>query len=277
MFINCKGNLIDLGSPKVMGIINLTPDSFYDGGKYKSEKGIIEQVKKMQFEGATFIDLGAYSSRPDAKDVSEEEELYRLLPVLEVLMQEFPDALISIDTFRSRVAREAIDRGACMINDISAGGLDDQMFSTVAQCQVPYIIMHMIGNPRTMQQNVFYKNLIKEIIHYFSQKIFHLRELGINDLIIDPGFGFSKTLDQNFELLQKFELFKSLELPVLAGLSRKSMLYNLLDLKPEQALNATTSAHTIALMKGANILRVHDVKEAMEAIRIVEKITNRAS
>ena len=277
MFINCKGHLIDLESPKVMGILNLTPDSFYDGGKYKSEKGIIKQVEKMHVEGATFIDLGAYSSRPKAKDVSEDEELHRLLPVLELLVKEFPDIFISVDTFRSRVAREAINRGACMINDISAGALDDQMFSTVAQCQVPYIIMHMIGTPQTMGQHVFYKNLIKEMIYYFSQKIFQLRELGINDLIIDPGFGFSKTLDQNFELLQKLELFKSLNLPVLAGLSRKSMLYNLLDINPEQALNATTSANTIALMKGTNILRVHDVKEAMDAVRIVEKMTNRPS
>ena len=276
MFINCKGHLIDLKSPKVMGILNLTPDSFYDGGTSKSKKGIIKQVGKMQIEGATFIDIGAYSSRPNAKDVSEEEELSRLLPVLELLVKEYPDVFISIDTFRSRIAREAIDRGACMINDISAGSLDDQMFSTVAQFQVPYIIMHMVGTPQTMMQNIKYNNLIKDIIFYFSQKIFQLRELGVNDLIIDPGFGFSKTLDQNFDLLQKLDLFKSLDLPILAGLSRKSMLYNLLELEPKQTLNATTSANTIALMKGATILRVHDVKEAVEAVRIFEKMTNRA-
>ncbi len=259
-----------------MGILNLTPDSFYDGGTSKSKKGIIKQVGKMQIEGATFIDIGAYSSRPNAKDVSEEEELSRLLPVLELLVKEYPDVFISIDTFRSRIAREAIDRGACMINDISAGSLDDQMFSTVAQFQVPYIIMHMVGTPQTMMQNIKYNNLIKDIIFYFSQKIFQLRELGVNDLIIDPGFGFSKTLDQNFDLLQKLDLFKSLDLPILAGLSRKSMLYNLLELEPKQTLNATTSANTIALMKGATILRVHDVKEAVEAVRIFEKMTNRA-
>lgn len=274
MYINCKGHLIDLNRPKVMGILNLTPDSFYDGGKYKSVEGILKQVEKMNHEGATFIDIGAFSSRPSAKNISEKDELSRLIPILKLIIEEFPDILISIDTFRSRIASEAVNLGACMVNDISGGSLDKEMFATVAKLQVPYILMHMVGTPQTMQQNVHYKNIINDIIFYFSQKVFELRKLGLNDLILDPGFGFSKTLDQNYELLQKLELFSCLDLPVLAGLSRKSMLYKFLDLNPEKALNATTSVNTIALMKGAKILRVHDVKEAVEAVSIFEKMMN---
>lgn len=277
MYINCKGHLIDLDRPRAMGILNLTPDSFYDGGKYKSAGDIIKQVEKMLNEGATFIDIGAYSSRPKAKHISQDEELSRLLPVLELVMKEFPHALISIDTFRSHVADKAIASGACMINDISGGALDEDMFATIAKLQVPYILMHMVGTPQTMQQNIQYENLIKDIIFYFSQKVFALRKLGVNDIILDPGFGFSKTLDQNYELLQKLELFSGINLPVLAGLSRKSMLYKLLDLDANRALNATTSVNTIALMKGATILRVHDVQEAMETITIFEKMMNRPS
>lgn len=255
-----------------MGILNLTPDSFYDGGKFTSTSAVLKQVEKMKKEGATFIDMGAYSSKPNAVDISQDEELRRLLPVLELVINEFPDILISIDTFRSKVANEAITSGACMVNDISGGSLDDKMFSTIAKLQVPYILMHMIGTPQNMQQNLVYKNLVKDVIFYFSQKVFELRKLGVNDLILDPGFGFSKTLDQNYELLQKLELFSCMDLPILAGMSRKSMLYNLLDAEPEHALNATTSANTIALMKGANLLRVHDVKEAVEAVKIFEKM-----
>jgi len=277
MYINCKGHLIDLDHPRVMGILNLTPDSFYDGGKYKSASEILGQVEKMLNEGATFIDIGAYSSRPGAIHISQDEELSRLLPVLKLVIQEFPDALISIDTFRSHVASEAIKSGACMINDISGGSLDDDMFSVIAKLQVPYVLMHMVGTPQNMQQNVHYENLVKDIIFYFSQKVFELRKLGVNDIILDPGFGFSKTLDQNFELLQKLELFSGMDLPVLVGLSRKSMLYKLFDLDANSALNATTSANTIALMKGAGMLRVHDVQEAMETIMIFEKMTNRPS
>ena len=277
MYINCKGHLIDLDRPRVMGILNLTPDSFYDGGKYKSASEILAQVEKMLKEGATFIDIGAYSSRPGAIHISQEEELSRLLPVLQLMIQEFPDALVSVDTFRSHVASEAIQSGACMINDISGGSLDEDMFSTIAKYQVPYVLMHMVGTPQNMQQNVHYENLVKDIIFYFSQKVFELRKLGVNDIILDPGFGFSKTLDQNFELLQKLELFSGMNLPVLVGLSRKSMLYKLLDLDANRALNATTSVNTIALMKGASILRVHDVQEAMETVRIFEKIMNRPS
>ena len=277
MYINCKGQLIDLDHPRVMGILNLTPDSFYDGGKYKSASEILRKVEKMLNEGATFIDIGAYSSRPGAVHISQDEELKRLLPVLQLVINDFPDALISIDTFRSHVASEALLSGACMINDISAGSLDQDMFSIIAKHQVPYIIMHMVGTPQTMQQNVHYENLIKDIIFYFSQKVFELRKLGVNDIILDPGFGFSKTLDQNFELLQKLELFSGMGLPVLAGLSRKSMLYKLFDLDANRALNATTSANTIALLKGANILRVHDVQEAIETVGIFEKMTNKTS
>jgi dihydropteroate synthase len=277
MYINCKGHLIDLDRPKVMGILNLTPDSFYDGGKYKSATDILRQVDKMLHEGATFIDIGAYSSRPKAKHISQDEELSRLLPVLELVVKEFPDALISIDTFRSSVADKAIPLGACMVNDISGGSMDENMFATIAKLQVPYILMHMVGTPQTMQQHVQYEDLIKDMIFYFSQKVFELRKLGVNDLILDPGFGFSKTLDQNFELLQKLELFSGMDLPILAGLSRKSMLYKLLGLDADRALNATTSVNTIALMKGASILRVHDVQEAMETIKIFEKMMNRPS
>lgn len=277
MYINCKGHLIDLEHPKVMGILNLTPDSFYDGGKYKSAADIVRQVEKMLNDGAAFIDIGAYSSRPKAKHISQDEELSRLLPVLELVMKEFPNALISIDTFRSHVAELAIQSGACMVNDISAGSLDRDMFTTIAKLQVPYILMHMVGTPQTMQQNVQYENLIKDMIFYFSQKVFALRKLGVNDLILDPGFGFSKTIDQNYELLQKLELFSGMNLPLLVGLSRKSMLYKLLDLDADRALNATTSVNTIALMKGASLLRVHDVREAVETVKIFEKIMNRPS
>ena len=260
-----------------MGILNLTPDSFYDGGKYKSEQLILQHVEDMLFEGATFVDIGAYSSRPNAPHISLEEERARLLPVLETIMKRFPEILISVDTFRSSIASESIAAGACMINDISAGQMDQNMFSTVASLQVPYLLMHMRGTPQTMRQHTDYKDLVKDIIIYFSEKIFELMKLGLNDLILDHGFGFSKTLKQNYELLGKLELLRCLELPILAGLSRKSMLYKFLETNAEQALNATTAANTIALQKGASILRVHDVKEAMETIRIMEKIKDESS
>lgn len=269
--INCKGKLIDLTGPKVMGILNLTPDSFYDGGRFSSDKEILLQTEKMQREGATFIDIGAYSSRPGAIHLSEEEELSRILPTLEIIVKKFPEILISIDTFRSSVAEQSIALGACMINDISAGSLDSKMFNTIAKLQVPYILMHMKGTPQNMQNNTNYDNLIEDIIFYFSKKINQLRKLGVNDLILDVGFGFSKTTDQNYDLLNKLNLFKNLELPILTGISRKSMLYGYLDITSAEALNATTVANTIALIQGTNILRVHDVKEAIEAIKIVEK------
>ncbi|RLD63059.1 MAG: dihydropteroate synthase [Bacteroidetes bacterium] len=269
--INCKGKLIDLTGPKVMGILNLTPDSFYDGGKFSSDKEILLQTEKMQREGATFIDIGAYSSRPGAIHLSEEEELSRILPTLERIVKSFPEILISIDTFRSSVAEQSIALGACMINDISAGSLDSKMFKTIAKLQVPYILMHMKGTPQNMQNNTNYDNLIEDIIFYFSKKINQLRKLGVNDLILDVGFGFSKTTDQSYDLLNKLNLFKNLELPILTGISRKSMLYGYLNITSAEALNATTVANTIALIQGTNILRVHDVKETIETIKIVEK------
>ncbi|TYP99413.1 dihydropteroate synthase [Tenacibaculum adriaticum] len=272
MTINCRGKLIDFSSPKVMGILNVTPDSFFDGGKYKNEKDILSQVDKMLTNGATFIDVGAYSSRPGAKHISEEEELLRIVPVVELLVKNFPKIIISIDTFRSKVAKETIITGAAIINDISGGKMDEEMFKTVAKLQVPYILMHMQGTPQNMQLNPKYHDITQELISFFAEQIFKLRQLKLNDVIIDVGFGFGKTIEHNFELLRKLELFKSLEVPILSGLSRKSMLYKPIGSSAKEALNATTSANTIALLNGANILRVHDVKEAVEAIKIVNQL-----
>ena len=272
MTINCKGTLIDLALPKVMGILNITPDSFFDGGKYKNESDFLSQTEKMLLEGATFIDVGAYSSRPGAKHISEEEELQRIVPVINLLVKNFPEIIISVDTFRSKVAKETIQTGAAIINDISGGKMDDNMFSTVANLQVPYILMHMLGTPQDMQKNPVYENVTKEIISFFAAQIHKLHQLKLNDIIIDVGFGFGKTIDHNFEILKNLSLFKSLDAPILAGISRKSMLYKTLDISAQEALNATTSANTIALLNGANILRVHDVKEAVEAVKIVNQI-----
>jgi dihydropteroate synthase len=269
MTINCFGKLIDLSSPKVMGILNITPNSFYDGGKFSNEISILNQVEKMGTEGATFIDIGAYSSKPSAEFVSEEEEIARLIPMIQLVLNHFPDVLISVDTFRANVAKAGIQSGACIINDISAGSLDDKMMQTVAQLQVPYVMMHMKGNPQTMQSLAHYENVTKEMLVYFSEKVSEARSFGINDLIIDPGFGFAKTLEQNFEVMNNLEVFQMLELPMLVGVSRKSMIYKTLETEPDFALNGTTVLNTIALQKGTNILRVHDVKEAMETIKLV--------
>lgn len=268
MDINCKGELIDLTSPKVMGILNLTPDSFYDGGTYKDEASILQQVERMLTEGATFIDLGGYSSRPGAEHISVELELKRLLPMLKLLIKEFPNALFSIDTFRSEIAQGCLEIGAAMINDISGGNLDPFMMEIVAQYQVPYVIMHMKGTPQNMKEQTDYVNLLEEILYYFSEKLALAREKRINDIIVDPGFGFSKTVAQNFKLLAQLELFKNLKVPVLVGLSRKSMIYKTLGINAQQALNGTTALHMTALVKGANILRAHDVGVAMECIRL---------
>lgn len=273
MTINCKGTLIDLTAPKVMGILNITPDSFFDGGRYRNEAEIINQVEKMLVDGATFIDVGAYSSRPGAKHISEEEELQRILPVINLLLKRNPEILLSVDTFRSKVAQETINAGAAIVNDISGGKMDDQMFSTIANLQVPYILMHMLGTPQTMQKNPTYKDVTNEIISFFAAQIDQLHQLKLNDIIIDVGFGFGKTNTHNFEILKNLALFKSLEAPILAGISRKSMLYKTLDISAQEALNATTSANTIALLNGANILRVHDVKEAVEAVKIVGQLS----
>jgi len=268
MLINCKGNLIDLSTPKVMGILNITPNSFFDGAKYETETQILNRVDQMLSEGADFIDIGAYSSKPKAQEVSEKEELKRLIPVLQLMQKNYPDLLFSVDTFRSEVARQAIENGACMINDISAGSLDEKMMPTIAEFQVPYIMMHMRGTAQTMMELTHYEDIVKELLFYFSEKVSQARALGINDLIIDPGFGFAKTLEQNFEVLQKLELLGVLELPILAGVSRKSMVYKPLGSSPEKALNGTTALNMIALTKGASILRVHDVKEAVECVKL---------
>jgi len=272
MTINCKGELIDLTVPKVMGILNLTPDSFFDGGTYKDESSILNQVDYMLNHGATFIDMGAYSSRPGAEHVNEDEELKRMLPVIELILKKFPDTLISVDTFRSKVASESLERGAAIINDISAGNLDTEMFHTVTKFQVPYIMMHLKGTPQSMQKEATYTDLIKDLRHYFSEKVQEATSQKINDIIIDPGFGFAKTTEQNYTLLNHLDLFKTFDLPLLIGLSRKSMIYKVLDSNPKEALNGTTALHTIALLKGANIIRAHDVKEAMECVKLVSAL-----
>jgi len=268
MTINCNGSLIDLSTPKVMGILNLTPDSFYDGGKYKNETLILKQVEKMRYEGATFIDVGAYSSRPNAAHITEEEEEKRILPVIALILSKFPDSILSIDTFRSKIAENCIRSGAAMINDISAGNMDPNMIRTAGRLKVPYSMMHMKGTPQTMKSLNQYTSLINDIQLYFSKKISEARRQGIDDIIIDPGFGFSKDKDQNFRLLQKMDLFKLQDVPILAGISRKSMIYKTLGISPNDALNGTTALNTIALLQGASILRVHDVKEAVECITL---------
>jgi dihydropteroate synthase len=270
--MNCKGQLIDLSTPKVMGILNITPNSFFDGGKYKNENELLERVQKMLNEGADFIDVGAYSSKPNAEFVSEEEEIARIIPVVNLLLKHFPEIILSIDTFRSGVAKTCIENGAAIINDISAGKLDEKMLETIAKYQVPYIMMHMKGTPQTMQTFTQYDDIIKEMLFYFSERIAVARALGINDLIVDPGFGFAKTLEQNYEVMKKMELFQMLELPLLVGISRKSMIYKTLETNAESALNGTTFLNTIALTKGAKILRVHDVKEAVECVRLFNKL-----
>lgn len=272
MTINCKGNLIDLSTPKVMGILNLTPDSFYDGKKNKNISAILHQVEKMLTEGATFIDIGAYSSRPGATHISEEEELKRLTNILELLLSKFSNALISIDTFRSKVALESLEIGAAIINDISAGQLDQNMFNVVSQYQAPYIMMHMKGTPQNMNEMTNYNDIVKEVIYYFSEKIRVARSKKINDIIIDPGFGFAKNKTQNFSLLENLNLFKAFDLPILTGLSRKSMIYKTLKTTPEYALNGTSALNIIALERGAKILRVHDVKEAIECVHLFNEL-----
>lgn len=269
--INCKGELICFDTPKVMGILNITPDSFYAQSRTTPAE-VLRKVEQMLEEGATFVDIGGYSSRPNAQEVSPQEELQRVVPVVEALVKHFPDIRISVDTFRAEVARESLEAGACIINDISAGQIDPAIWEVVAHYQVPYIAMHMRGTPQTMQTYTEYDKLTKDILYYFSQIKDKARQLRINDLIVDPGFGFSKTLAQNYELMQQLALFKALECPILVGISRKSMIYKLLDTTPEAALNGTTVLNTFALLHGADILRVHDVKEAVECVKIVGEL-----
>jgi dihydropteroate synthase len=270
--LNVRGTLLDLSKPKIMGVLNLTPDSFYDGGRNNSLADALRKTEQLLSEGADLLDLGAYSSRPDAEHITEELEFERMIPVIRAIAKEFPKALLSVDTFRSGIAKAAVGEGADLINDISAGAMDSDMFKTIAELKVPYIMMHMRGTPQTMASQTNYTNLIVEIAQYFAEKIQALKELGVKDLIIDPGFGFAKTLEQNYELLGKLEHLKITGHPILAGLSRKSMIYKLLDTDAEHALNGTTAANTIALLNGATILRVHDVQAAIEAVKIVEQV-----
>jgi len=267
-----KGVLREFYSPLIMGILNVTPDSFFDGGSFFSVEKAVKQAVSLKENGADIIDIGAYSSRPNATHISELEEFNRLSPVLVAVRKALPDVIISIDTFRANIAKEAVNLGADMINDISAGELDSAMFETIAKLNVPYIMMHTKGTPQNMQQNADYEDLIGEITNYFAEKIYRLRLLGANNLIIDPGFGFAKNVEHNYLLLNKLHHFQIFELPVLVGVSRKSMIYKYLNITPQDALNATTVLHTIALQKGAQILRVHDVKEAKETILILKKL-----
>ncbi len=269
--MNCNGKLITFDTPKVMGILNITPDSFYSKSRIE-EKNLFQTAEQMLIDGATFIDIGGYSSRPNAAEVTQAEEIQRVIPTIEKLVSYFPDIQISVDTFRSEVARLSLEAGAKIINDISASELDPQMWNIVKKYQVPYIVMHMRGTPQNRQQNTEYQDITKEILYYFSEKKDQARKYQLNDLIIDPGFGFSKTLSQNYELIQHLNLFKTLGCPILVGISRKSMIYKLLKTSPEEALNGTTALHTFALLNGADILRVHDVKQAMECIKIVKEL-----
>ena len=274
MTLNCNGKLIDLNTPKVMGVLNVTPDSFFDGGKFKNDKSFLSQAEKLIGEGADFIDIGAYSSRPGADFVSEKEEMNRLIPIVNLIHNSFPDTTISIDSFRSEVIKKSIQAGGAIVNDISAGQLDPMMFETVGKLGVPYVMMHMKGTPQTMQQMTTYSDLIKDIYYYFSERINLAKKHQINDLIIDLGFGFSKTLEQNFKLLNSLDFYTNLNLPLLVGVSRKSMIYKTIDTNPDNALNGTSALNMVALNKGAKILRVHDVKEAIECIKLHKALTN---
>ncbi|GAB1445530.1 MAG: dihydropteroate synthase [Cyclobacteriaceae bacterium] len=266
--LNLGGRLVHFDTPKIMGVLNITPDSFFDGGRHTDEKAILLLVEKMINDGADFIDVGGYSSRPGATDISQEEELGRVIPMIKAIMKIFPESILSIDTFRSEVAKQAIDAGALMVNDVSGGAFDDKMFGLIKKYRVPYILMHMKGTPQTMKSMATYENLIKEMIDYFHPKIHQLHQLGVADIMIDPGFGFAKTINQNFELLKHLDHFKIFEKPIVVGLSRKSMIWKTLATDPENALNGTTVLNTIALLKGADILRIHDVKEAVEAVKL---------
>lgn len=276
--INVRGKLFDLSEPQIMGILNVTPDSFYSGSRMQTEEQIAHRAQQIVHEGGSIIDLGAYSSRPGAADVSVEEETERLRMAMRVIRNIFPEIVVSIDTFRAEVARRCVeDFGADIINDISGGQLDEQMFSTVAQLNVPYILMHMRGTPQTMQQLTDYEDVTAEVLQYFGEKVDRLHGMGVKDIILDPGYCFAKTLEQNYELLSKQSVLQTLGLPILVGVSRKSMICKILDCSPDEALNGTTVLHTLALQRGANILRVHDVRQAVEAAKLVAQINACAS
>ncbi len=271
--MNIRGRLVSLANPSIMGVLNVTPDSFYDGGKYDSDEAILTQTETMITAGASFVDVGGYSSRPGADDISVDEEIRRISKAIKLIVKNFPEIIISIDTFRSQVAHAAVQEGASLINDISAGELDDGMFALVAKLQVPYVLMHMKGNPQTMNQLSDYENIVKEVADYFHRKIDHLHKLGVKDIIIDPGFGFAKKAEQSFKLLDALNYFKILNKPVLVGISRKSMIWKTLQTTPDLSLNGTTCLNTFALLRGANILRVHDVREASEVCKLISAIT----
>ena len=275
MTINIGGNIMNFNKPKIMGILNVTPDSFYDGGIFNSEKKVLHQVNTMIDEGVDIIDVGGYSSKPGAENISLDTELKRVIPYIKIIEKNFEGIPVSIDTFRSKVAKEAVNHGAEIINDISSGELDKKMFYTVSELKVPYIMMHMQGKPINMQINPVYKNLVVDIIENLSKKIFEARTIGINDIIIDPGFGFGKTVNDNYILLKNLSFFKELGCPILVGISRKSMIYKVLKTDPQNSLNGTTCLNTISLMNGANILRVHDVRQAKEVVDLVESLNSK--
>ena len=276
MTINCAGKLVDLSTPKIMGILNVTPDSFYDGGVHNSDKKILKHVEKMLNDGAVFIDIGAYSSRPNGINIDENEELNRIVPALELVNNKFPETIISIDTFRSKVAETCLNSGASIINDISAGEMDKKMMKIVGKYKVPYVMVHMKGNPQNMMNKINYDKMLKEIIQYFSKKINQAISHKINDVIIDPGFGFAKDVNQNFDLLNNMDILKILEKPMMVGISRKSMIYKSLQTNAKESLNGTTVLNTISLIKGASILRVHDVKEANECVKLINALNNKS-
>lgn len=274
MMISCKRKLIDLSTPRVMGILNITPDSFYEGSRLKNADEALKKTEQMLNEGADFLDVGGMSTRPGSEILSETDELNRVIPIIEIILKNFPETLISVDTWRSKVALEAVGAGAAIVNDISAGSLDSELFQTVAKLDVPYILMHMQGTPQTMQQNPVYKDVVLEVNQFLSEKIIELRKLGVSDIILDPGFGFGKTIDHNYRLLKNLNLIGFGEFPILAGLSRKSMIKKLLDVDEKNALNGTTAVNMIALQNGANILRMHDVKEAKQCVQIWQELKN---
>lgn len=274
--ITCGDNILDLSNPLIMGILNITPDSFFDGGHYQTQKAILERAHLMLEDGAQILDLGAYSTRPGAAYVSLDEELSRMIPAVMSIRKRFPDAVLSVDTFRSQVARSVVQEcGPCIINDISGGTMDDEMYACIGSLNVPYVMMHIQGTPQTMQQNPHYDNMMEEITQFFIQRLSLLEQHGAKDVILDPGFGFGKSLQQNYEIMDRLDEFHSLNLPLLVGVSRKSMIFKLLDLSPQESLNGTTALNMIALLGGANILRVHDVKEAVQTVKIFEALKKR--
>jgi dihydropteroate synthase len=273
MTINCKGKLLDLSQPVVMGILNVTPDSFFDGGKWSEERGILSQVDKMLFDGAAIIDVGGMSSRPGAEVISTEEELKRVIPVIKLILQHFSDAIVSVDTIRANVARAAIENGAAIVNDISGGTFDNVMISTVASLRVPYVVMHKKGMPADMQHNPVYDDVVSEVFDFLQQQVRRCKQAGIKDVIVDVGFGFGKTLEQNFALLRNLDVFQQLNCPILLGISRKSIITKTLKIKTDDALNGTTALNMLGLEKGANILRVHDIKETVETAKLYNSFT----